>query len=90
MTTIDPVDVTCAVCGAVSEHLVLGSTNTMGPPDLDMRPAPMARWTLGEQIQRCPQCGYCASDISEAGETAAEVVRNEAYQAELARETTPN
>jgi hypothetical protein len=89
VTTILPVRQTCAVCGAVSEHEVLGSTNTMGPPDLDMRPAPMARWTLGEQIQQCPECGYCAKDISEGGASARRVVANDAYQAELAREAYP-
>ena len=89
MTTIHPVHATCAVCGTVSEHEVLGSTNSMGPPDLDMRPAPMARWTLGEQIQQCPECGYCARDISIATGAAAQVVRNQAYLAELAREDYP-
>ena len=89
MTTILPVHRICAVCGTASEHEILGSTNTMGPPDLDMRPAPMARWTLGEQIQKCPECGYCANDISEAGKSARQVVENEAYQAELVREGYP-
>jgi hypothetical protein len=89
VTTVLPVHTTCAVCGTASEHEVLGSTNSMGPPDLDMRPAPLARWTLGQQMQQCPRCGYCAGDISAAGEAAGEVVRNDAYQAELARETYP-
>jgi hypothetical protein len=73
----------CAVCGVESEHSVIGSTNSFGPPDLDMRPAPMARWNLSEEIQCCPQCGYCARDISEATKTANEVVSTNAYQAQL-------
>jgi hypothetical protein len=89
LTTMYPVEKTCAVCGVTSRHHVLGSTNTMGAPDLDLRPAPMARWTLGQQIQQCPQCGYCAADISETTDKAREVVRNEAYQAELDREDYP-
>jgi len=51
MTAVFPQEQTCAVCGKKSTHHVLGSTNTRGPSDLDMRPAPMARWTLGEHVQ---------------------------------------
>ena len=89
MTTMFFVDATCAVCGAVSQHNEVSSTNTMGPPDLDLRPAPMARWTLAEQVQQCPECGYCAADISVATESARRVVDNEAYQAQLEREDYP-
>ena len=63
MTTLFAKEQTCAVCGTTSTHHVLGSTNTMSPSDLDMRPAPMARWTLGGHVQCCPHCGYCAWDI---------------------------
>jgi hypothetical protein len=83
------IDATCAVCGTTSQHSELGSTNTMGPPDLDLRPAPMARWTLAQQIQRCPECGYCARDISVDSGSAREVARNEAYLALLKREDHP-
>ena len=89
MTTIYPVEQVCAVCGATSTHNTIGSTNTMGPSDLDMRPAPMERWTLEEQIQCCPHCGYCAADISEATEAARGVVANDAYRDELRREGYP-
>ena len=89
MTTIYPVQQVCAICGGTSAHNVLGSTNMFGPSDLDMRPPPMARDTLAEQIQCCPHCGYCAGDISEASESAHRVVPNEAYQAELKRERFP-
>jgi hypothetical protein len=89
MTTIHPVEKVCAVCGETSTHHALGPTSTMGVPDLDMRPAPLARWTLAEQIQQCPGCGYCAGDISVASDAAREMVRNEAYQAELNREDYP-
>ena len=78
MTTIFPQEQTCAACGRTSTHHVLGSTNTMGPSDLDMRPAPMARWTLDQQVQCCPHCGCCAWDISEPTEAAGEIVANEA------------
>jgi len=89
VTTMFLIDRICAVCGAISQHSELGSTNTMGPPDLDLRPAPMARWTLAEQVQRCPECGYCAGDIAVASESAAQVVANDAYQAQLIHEGYP-
>ena len=54
-----------------------------------MRPAPMARWTLAEQMQQCPECGYCAQDVSAASDSAPGVVRNEAYQAQLGRQDYP-
>ena len=63
MTTLFAKEQTCAVCGTTSTHHVLGSTNTMSPSDLDMRPAPMARWTLGGHVQCCLHCGYCAWDL---------------------------
>lgn len=89
MTTLFPVEQICGVCGATSCHQTLASAETMGAPDLDMRPAPMARWTLAEQIQQCPECGYCSRDISVASETAKKVVHSEAYQDELSREDHP-
>ncbi|MBN1458458.1 MAG: hypothetical protein JXA57_02910 [Armatimonadetes bacterium] len=89
MTTMFSQEQTCALCGKTSTQNVLGSTNTMGPSDLDMRPAPMARWTLDEQVQCCPHCDYCAWDISEATEAAGEIVANDSYRVELARESVP-
>lgn len=63
MTTIFERSATCAYCGAKNDVLELGSTNAFGSMDLDMRPPPMQRDTLAQQIQRCQECGYCAPDI---------------------------
>lgn len=65
MTTIWEKQMTCAVCGHTFEGRILTSTNTMGPPDLDLRPAEMARSTLGMEITVCPNCHYVAYDIAE-------------------------
>lgn len=64
MTTFREISMTCAVCGHTFESTVLRSTNTLGSPDLDLRPAEMARSTLGMEITCCPNCHYVASDIS--------------------------
>ena len=65
MTTFLRKEITCAVCGYTFEGRILTSTNTMGPPDLDLRPAEMARSTLSMEITVCPCCHYVAYDIAE-------------------------
>lgn len=75
-----PEKVRCAVCGRESEQQGLASTNTMGPPDLDLRPAEMMRSTMDMWVQRCPHCGYRAEYIAEETEGAAEFMRGEAYK----------
>ncbi|MBA3825943.1 MAG: hypothetical protein H0X24_18840 [Ktedonobacterales bacterium] len=89
MTTFGSRNVTCAVCQTLSEQSYLRSTNTMGPPDLDTRPAPMERDTLGFVIARCPTCGYCAPDLTEAPAEARDVVATDGYRAQLHQDAFP-
>jgi hypothetical protein len=70
----------CAVCGGLSNQCRLTSTNSFGSPDLDLRPAGMARHTLGMRIQVCPHCGYAAGDISRSADVTREWLKNEIYQ----------
>ena len=65
MTTIFPQTVTCGYCGTENEIVVIGSTNAFGSMDLDMRPPPMKRDTLAQQIHQCHVCRYCAPDLAE-------------------------
>lgn len=83
MTTIEQVEKKCAICGEKSFYFVLGSTNSFGSPDLDTRPAEMARSTMEMWIQTCPACGYCNPDISETTRKNAEIVRSDSYQRQL-------
>ena len=62
MTTIFEEENHCSVCGSKSVQAVIRSTNTMGPPDLDTRPAEMERSTINYWIQTCPSCGFCYPD----------------------------
>lgn len=55
----------CSVCGAKNEFPVLTSTNTLGGPDLDLRPAEMQRSTMRLWIQECPKCGYVSNNVSD-------------------------
>jgi hypothetical protein len=75
---------TCAVCRARVEVRVLQSSSTFGPPDTDTRPAPMLRDALHLGVERCASCGYCAQDLSTAGEGRAATVRSVEYT-QLAR-----
>ena len=63
-TTIYPEQVKCGNCGAENEVTVVGSTNQMQYPDLDLRPGEMARSTLPYQVAECKKCHYCAPDIA--------------------------
>ncbi len=89
MTTLYPIKRKCAVCGSVHEFTGIGSTNAFGHPDLDLRPPEMERSTIRMAIQRCAQCGYCATDIAESYENAAEMMGQEQYKQQLHSENFP-
>jgi hypothetical protein len=80
MTTMDNIKVNCCVCDTESIHISVGSTNAFGYPDLDSRPPEMERSTIYYLIQRCPSCGYCASDLSACLDNAEALVKSKIYQ----------
>lgn len=51
MTTASRTSKECFVCGLVSQHPVLKSTNEFGYRDLDFRPAQMRRSTMVYWVQ---------------------------------------
>lgn len=63
MTSYDREKLRCYCCGKSSEQTVLMSTNSFGSPDLDQRPAGMARSTIASRLLECPYCGYVAGSI---------------------------
>ncbi len=65
MTTVFPATVRCSVCGSENEIMVIGSTNTFGPTDLDTRPPEMKRSTMCYWVQECRNCGYTAVDLTD-------------------------
>ncbi|MBZ0181773.1 MAG: DUF2225 domain-containing protein [Melioribacteraceae bacterium] len=65
MTTIIPQVVSCIICGTKNDIFNLASTNSFGSPDLDYRPAGMARYILIYEVQTCINCGFSASNISD-------------------------
>lgn len=88
-TTLGRTEATCAACGEKSEQTVIGSTNTMGAPDLDLRPAEMQRSTMEFWVQECPSCGYCAMNLAETQAEMAATTKSEAYRAQLKNPDLP-
>jgi len=77
---MDSAKVECGVCGAEVEVAILVSTNQFGHPDLDCRPPPMARGTMGFWVQECSACGYCAADITKATPEEQAICRGRPFQ----------
>jgi hypothetical protein len=50
----------------------------------------MMRSTLYTEVQQCPSCGYCASDVSKPRPDAADVVSSGEYQIQLIDPAFPN
>jgi hypothetical protein len=79
MTQILPVQKTCFSCGQPDTYEEILSTNTLGPSDLDTRPAEMARSTIAQWIQACASCGYCSPDISKGPEGVEPIIKKKEY-----------
>jgi len=73
----------CAVCGGRSTHDYLMSFSGGGGSDLDGRPQGRPRSVIQWLVHRCPYCGYCSPDISEAPCRAGYVVASESYRQQL-------
>ena len=57
--------------------------------DLDTRPPQMERATLLVCVQRCPDCGYCAFDVSVFAEKSRSILESPGYQAQLKDSSIP-
>ena len=79
MTKIHEIEQKCSVCGHTSPQPMLASTNTMGYPDLDLRPAEMKRSTMNTWILECPHCSYAARDLGEELEVSKDLLKSESY-----------
>ena len=92
METIFPEEVECGLCGVISSQFIAPPENmpvAVGLPDLDTRPANVSIIALGNRIQHCPNCGYCAPDISIEFPTAGDTVKSEAYKRLLKNRALP-
>ena len=73
----------CGFCGVESSQLVAEAAQELEPPDFDTRPGREIRATLPAWMQRCPNCGYCASDIATIHDGAVAMLGNEMYHRQL-------
>lgn len=83
MTMLDSSTVLCGVCGTTTEFDEILSTHSIGSSDLDTRSPAMHGIVLEVQVQRCPGCGYCSSDVSVAQPEAQAVIARPEYQDQL-------
>lgn len=83
MTTMIEVDTICGDCGKKSEQMELTSTSAYGSSDLDTRPPEVRRSTIHTWVERCPHCGYCSSDISNASEPIRSIIHSPIYRSQL-------
>ena len=79
MTIITKFEKKCSVCDRTSLQPVLGSTNTWGYPDIDLRPPEMQRSTIDIWLVECPHCGYVASNIENELEVPADILKTDEY-----------
>jgi hypothetical protein len=90
MTRVCRKTISCAVCGTGSEQRMISSTHAFGSRDLDTRPPVMPRSSISLWVQRCPECGYCASNLAEDRPGAKTVVTNPKYKEQLADAAYPD
>ena len=72
--------VVCGLCGTGEAEAAASQDESSGPADFDTRPGEPLRSTISGWIQACPDCGYCADDISRAPEGIAEIVASPEYR----------
>jgi hypothetical protein len=72
--------VVCALCGATQPTASRVLPESAAPPDFDTRPGEPLRSTIGDWIQCCASCGYCAEDIARAAAGADAAVASDAYR----------
>jgi hypothetical protein len=78
-----PKSIACCICGTISPVYEIASTSIFGSPDLDTRPPEMQRSTIKYWIQRCPTCGYCSRDLTEAHKITEKILAESTYQYQL-------
>lgn len=88
MTTFNRLEVCCAICGVVSKQTKIASVYGR-PCDLDWRPGEMERSAIRFKLQLCPNCGYCARDISKAADGVREVIDRKDYSIQMRSEDFP-
>ncbi|EFC48572.1 predicted protein [Naegleria gruberi] len=84
-TTFITIRTTCALCGHEGQFDQVTSTSSFGNCDLDMRPAPLARHTLVDEVQECESCGFVNQSVGKCEniEEMKNIVKSDKYQEAL-------
>lgn len=83
MSMLDSYTARCALCDSETAFDEILSTSSVGSSDLGTR-SPAMRWAIIQTlVQRCPGCGYCASDVSVVNPDAPAVINGREYQGQL-------
>ena len=72
-----------------SDHSFVKGSKAFGELDLDTNPDKIEPSTLPYLIQRCPNCGYCSTDLSELMKGADEQIDSEEYRTQLSNKKFP-
>lgn len=79
MTMIRDLDIKCSACGEMSSQPILFSTNSIGAPDLDLRPPEMQRSTMNTWLMECPHCGYISPKLDGELEISKDFLKTDRY-----------
>jgi uncharacterized protein (DUF2225 family) len=90
MTTLFDKSTICSVCGTEQKFKRLASTSAFGSSDLDTRPPKKQRFTMFTLVQRCSECGYCASDLGISRSGIRGIMDTEEYRKQLCNSTYPD
>lgn len=90
MTRIsEPQDVKCCICKTNNKVQFVYSTSIFGGPDLDTRPAFMARYNIIFEVNACKNCGYCNMELDKEIHGAKKVIQLSEYQKQLKKRGNP-
>ena len=85
----DPVDVRCCICNAKNKIRYVCSSSIFSGPDLDTRPAFMARYNIRYEVYSCKNCGYCNIELDQEISGADRVIQSSEYKKILKSRKSP-
>lgn len=74
---------TCCLCGSDIYFSITDNSHASGFQDLDSRPSEMRGSKMYAWVQRCTNCGYCASDITIAFQKTKSIIQSKEYTYQL-------
>lgn len=89
MTTLVLVLKKCCVCNHENRFHSIGSIQFYKEHDLDGRPEAKYNPVLYEEIQQCPNCNYCSTDIATAPYDISNIIKSNDYLLKLNNKNFP-